>query len=362
LKQSLAGWKVTIFDGADANGDNTLSNMDVTLIKQHLAGWKVTLGKTNSSGDNKNDELDDGDNNDDDDDLDIGGGDIIDDGDDGDDEIDDGDDEIDTGDDDLPDNSFDDYAEEMLVMINAARTEAGLSPLQLSTELCRAANIRSVELVTSFSHTRPNGENPSSVLAEINYPGSSGCAENIAAGQNSVSAAFTGWMNSQGHYENIMDPDNKFIGIGYYYYADSQYKHHWTQLFTSVDSAVTDDYADEILTKINAERAIVGAPALQLNEKLAEAALIRAEELSIDNSFTRPNGTLWYTVLQELNYPAASYNSSIYAGPASADDAFNGWLTSSYAVLTDPDFKYFGVGYYRADTGQKHYWSYFITT
>ncbi|MDR0946170.1 MAG: Ig-like domain-containing protein [Ruminococcus sp.] len=44
LKQSLAGWPVTIYEGADANGDGELSNMDVTLLKQFLAGWPVKLG------------------------------------------------------------------------------------------------------------------------------------------------------------------------------------------------------------------------------------------------------------------------------------------------------------------------------
>ncbi|MDR0992037.1 MAG: CAP domain-containing protein [Ruminococcus sp.] len=123
------------------------------------------------------------------------------------------------------------YAREMLVMINNARAEVGAKPLQLSAELCKAANIRAEETATSFSHTRPNGSSFSSVLDDINYSGSRASGENIAAGNSTVSATFTQWMNSQGHYENMMNANYKYVGIGYYK-TSMGYRFYWAQIFS----------------------------------------------------------------------------------------------------------------------------------
>ncbi|MDR0943877.1 MAG: CAP domain-containing protein [Ruminococcus sp.] len=130
----------------------------------------------------------------------------------------------------VPVDDCEDYAVEMLAMINEARAEVGAPALKLSSELCNAANIRAKEISTSFSHTRPSGNSFYSVLDDIGYS-SRGSGENIAAGNSGVSATFTQWMESQGHYENMINANYKYVGIGYYQ-TSSGYKHHWVQIFS----------------------------------------------------------------------------------------------------------------------------------
>jgi uncharacterized protein YkwD len=131
----------------------------------------------------------------------------------------------------MPVSDCEDYAVEMLAMINEARAEVGAPALKLSSELCNAANIRAKEISTSFSHTRPNGNSFYSVLDDIDYSGSRGSGENIAAGNSGVSATFKQWMESQGHYENMINTNYKYVGIGYYQ-TSSGYKYHWVQIFS----------------------------------------------------------------------------------------------------------------------------------
>ena len=39
-------------------------------------------------------------------------------------------------------------------------------------------------------------------------------------------------MESTGHRENILRPQFKKIGIGYYYKTNTEYTHYWVQMFT----------------------------------------------------------------------------------------------------------------------------------
>jgi uncharacterized protein YkwD len=123
------------------------------------------------------------------------------------------------------------YAREMLVMINDARAQVGAAPLALSAELCEAANIRAEETATSFAHTRPDGTSFSTVLDDIDYSGSRACGENIAAGNSTVAATFNQWLNSQGHYENMVNANYKYVGIGYYK-TSMGYRFYWAQIFS----------------------------------------------------------------------------------------------------------------------------------
>jgi uncharacterized protein YkwD len=123
------------------------------------------------------------------------------------------------------------YANEILSLINTERAKVGAPALKLSSELCSAADIRAKEIAQSFSHTRPNGSSFYTVLDDIGYSGSRSSGENIAAGNSSAAATFEQWMNSQGHYENMMKSGYKYMGIGFYQ-TSSGYKYHWAQLFS----------------------------------------------------------------------------------------------------------------------------------
>ena len=120
-------------------------------------------------------------------------------------------------------------AAQVAELVNAERAKAGLPALQLQTDLTRAANVRAREIKQKFSHTRPDGSNFSSVLAEqgISYRMS---GENIAYGQSSPQAVMEGWMNSSGHRANILNSNFKNIGVGLY--QDERGVNHWVQLFT----------------------------------------------------------------------------------------------------------------------------------
>ena len=114
-----------------------------------------------------------------------------------------------------------DMASEVVALVNAERANAGLSTLRVDSELTRAACVRAQEIVQLFSHTRPNGTSWSTVS-------SSAHGENIAEGYRSASAVMVGWMNSQGHRENILRPSFGSIGVCAYTYNGRTY---WVQLF-----------------------------------------------------------------------------------------------------------------------------------
>ena len=64
------------------------------------------------------------------------------------------------------------------------------------------------------------------------------------------------------------------------------------------------DYVKQALKLTNAERKKAGLPEVKLNQKLCDAAYIRAGELmsNYDNGHTRTNGTRWTTALADQGY------------------------------------------------------------
>jgi len=109
----------------------------------------------------------------------------------------------------------------ILCLVNAERSEAGLSALSESAQLDRAAVGMSKRMVTEhfFAHDTPDGKTVVDRVEPTGYIPNSGdwvVGENLAWGSGSLStpeAIVNGWMNSPGHKANILAPDYKDIGL-----------------------------------------------------------------------------------------------------------------------------------------------------
>ena len=119
------------------------------------------------------------------------------------------------------------FAEEVLNLVNLERQKVGAKPLELSPQLMKYAAVRAEEITENFSHTRPNGASCFSII-KISYRR---IGENIAEGQNSPQSVVEAWMNSKGHRENILNPEFGKLGVGYFNDPESEYQHYWVQLF-----------------------------------------------------------------------------------------------------------------------------------
>lgn len=134
------------------------------------------------------------------------------------------------------DDSFEELTAEVIRLVNAERAKEGLAPLGTYGSLTKTAQLRASELVTLFSHERPNN---TSCFTALDETGASKNAftmgENIAAGSSTAAAVVEQWMNSPGHKDNIMNPDFTHIGVGYQP-ASSGYGHYWVQMFVGSSS------------------------------------------------------------------------------------------------------------------------------
>ena len=106
--------------------------------------------------------------------------------------------------------------------VNEQRAAAGLSALTWSNGLESAAMVRAQEIVTTWSHTRPNGSDWWTVNSNLMY------GENLAKGYSSADAAVAGWMASPTHKANIMDGSFKTCGIAIFETGGQWY---WAQEF-----------------------------------------------------------------------------------------------------------------------------------
>ena len=113
---------------------------------------------------------------------------------------------------------------QVVEIVNAERKKQNLTPLSIDESLMKSCDVRVKELVEKFSHTRPDGSTCYTSI-EIDY---NAAAENIAYGQNSAQAVMTGWMNSEGHRNNILSDKYTHIGVGCY---ENDNRLYWVQLF-----------------------------------------------------------------------------------------------------------------------------------
>ncbi len=120
-----------------------------------------------------------------------------------------------------------DYAAEVLRLVNIERAKAGKSALKADANLAKAAQVRAAEIVSSFSHTRPDGRDPFTAMKEagVSYRAA---GENIAWGQKTPAQVMQSWMNSDGHRENILSDSFGRLGVGYVVQNGRAY---WVQMF-----------------------------------------------------------------------------------------------------------------------------------
>ena len=122
-------------------------------------------------------------------------------------------------------------AQQMLTLVNAARSTAGCGPVRLDPRLNTAAGRHSTDMATNnyFSHTGSGGDTFATRITADGYP--TARSENIAAGNATAQATMNQWMNSPGHRRNILDCTAKDMGVGVATNSRSTYRTYWTQDF-----------------------------------------------------------------------------------------------------------------------------------
>ncbi len=114
------------------------------------------------------------------------------------------------------------YEARTVYLTNLEREKRGLAPLRWNQQLTHAARWFSWDSIANrpkgfCGHEDTNGEGPSDRASAFGYLGAAGaenayCAPYLMDPKDAVS----GWMNSQGHRDNILNGDFREIGVGYY--------------------------------------------------------------------------------------------------------------------------------------------------
>jgi uncharacterized protein YkwD len=129
------------------------------------------------------------------------------------------------------------YETQVLGLINEQRANYGLQPLTFQPQLAAAALVHSQDMACNnfIDHIGSDGSNWNNRVAAQGYANSSSAHENIYVGDpafgGTPAGAVTWWMNSQVHRDNILNPYQSEIGIGYVYYAKALYGGYYTTVF-----------------------------------------------------------------------------------------------------------------------------------
>jgi uncharacterized protein YkwD len=145
---------------------------------------------------------------------------------------------------------------EYLKLINKARGqeqscgEYGIYPavaaLKWSTELYNASAEHSKDMAEQNFHKHIGSGKETDITASKLHPGKGSTfderiksnnynlttgAENIAAGYSSTEEVIKGWIKSDGHCANLMNPNYEDVGMALYKKDGTDYKYYWTQNF-----------------------------------------------------------------------------------------------------------------------------------
>ncbi len=242
---------------------------------------------------------------------------------------------------------------ETVYLTNVERRAQGLAPLRSNLQLTEAARWFSWDSVENRSsgycgHQDTLGRWPDVRTRDFGYLGSSG-AENAFCGYVTPAQAVQGWMNSTGHRANILDPNSREIGLGYYRRV-SDGRGYVTQDF-GVDSAYPPLVIEnEALSTTAAQvalylydREVSGGfggflPAQQMRRSNNRCFLGAAwQPYQTESSWTLEGGTGWRTVYAQTRDAfgrTSTVQDSIYLGGMPPADALSdaGFASQSSGV------------------------------
>lgn len=122
------------------------------------------------------------------------------------------------------------YEQQVVDLVNKERAAAGLPALTVNRKLSQVAETKAADMRDKnyFSHTSPTYGSPFDMMKQFGITYKS-AGENIAKGQKTPQSVMNGWMNSQGHRENILSSNYTEIGVGYV--TDNSGNTYWVQMF-----------------------------------------------------------------------------------------------------------------------------------
>ncbi len=126
------------------------------------------------------------------------------------------------------------WKRDVLALVNQERANNGLAALSWGGACQTAADVRVQEQMVSYSHTRPDGSSWSTACPEIAETGGK-IGENLAVDNAAVSpeTVVATWMGSPEHRKNILDPEFKYLTVGFIFDPNSQHKTYWSQIFST---------------------------------------------------------------------------------------------------------------------------------
>jgi uncharacterized protein YkwD len=125
----------------------------------------------------------------------------------------------------------DDWRDEVLRLVNIERERVGVSPLTHNQTLEDQATQYCCEMIyyDFFAHDNPvTGTDLSDRAEEFDYDYLA-IGENLAAGQSTPAQAMANWMASEGHRENILNPQFTELGVGVR--TGGEFSYYWVQEF-----------------------------------------------------------------------------------------------------------------------------------
>ena len=110
-------------------------------------------------------------------------------------------------------------------------------------------------------------------------------------------------------------------------------------------------YAQEVVRLVNIERANAGLAPLAMDATLSAAAQVRAQEIDVSFSHTRPDGTSCFTVLKDFGISYRACGENIAKGSPSPARVVEGWMNSAghRANILSNKYTTIGVGYTTID-------------
>lgn len=131
------------------------------------------------------------------------------------------------------------HAEDLIERINAVRAEGRecgaegelppVPPLNWNPALTCASRNHSGDMAERdfFDHVNPDGNDAQWRYEQAGFTGQT-WAENIGAGFPVAADIIEGWLDSDIHCGNLLDPGFTEIGVGYAFGPEAAYAHYWT--------------------------------------------------------------------------------------------------------------------------------------